>query len=134
MRALTLALCLFLAGTLFAQPKTVAPKTKTLVDFRTEIGLSEEQVQTVNKTLELFKTSLKTYQDKLLANEKELQILLAQKADLERVKTALRLSSDLLFQMQYLDVVTSRKVEAIMTPEQLKKWQDIQQKLKAEKK
>lgn len=128
MRAIILALglgfCLILPS--WAQDP---PKPKSLTDFKAEIGLSDEQVAAVTATLDQFKTQLKAYQDKLVANEKDLQLLLQQKADIEKLKTTLRTSSDLAFQMQYLDVVTSRKVEAIMTPEQLKKWHDIQLRL-----
>ncbi|MEW6283000.1 MAG: hypothetical protein AB1758_30585 [Candidatus Eremiobacterota bacterium] len=115
-----------------AQQPEQPRKIKTLVDYKQELGLSDQQIQDVVATLNQFKTELEAYQQKLVAAEKDFQKLLEQHADLEAIKAKLRESADLRFQIRYLDVVTSRKVEAILSPEQMSKWREIQKKNQAE--
>jgi Spy/CpxP family protein refolding chaperone len=129
MRAVTLLILVALSLLASAQtPQPAQKKSKTLVDYQSELGLSDTQVADVKRTLELFKSEIKAYQSQLLETEQSLAARVKAGGSIEEIKADLRQSSDLHFQLRYLDVVTSRKVEAILSPDQMARWREIQQK------
>ncbi|GMU56132.1 MAG: hypothetical protein AMXMBFR33_52780 [Candidatus Xenobia bacterium] len=129
MRAVTLLILVALSLLASAQtPQPAQKKSKTLVDYQSELGLSDTQVADVKRTLELFKSEIKAYRSQLLETEQSLAARVKAGGSIEEIKADLRQSSDLHFQLRYLDVVTSRKVEAILSPDQMARWREIQQK------
>ncbi len=128
MRAVTLTLVVALSLLVSAQAPQPPQKPRTLVDYQTELGLSDEQVADVKRTLDRFKSEIKAYQSSLVETEQSLVDMINQGGSIQEIKARLRQSSDLRFQLRYLDVVTSRKVEAILTAEQMARWREIQQK------
>lgn len=127
MRAVTVLILVALSLLASAQTPQPAKKSKTLVDYQSELGLSDRQVADVKRTLDLFKSEIKAYQSQLVETERSLAARIKAGAPIEEIKTDLRQSSDLRFQLRYLDVVTSRKVEAILSPDQMARWREIQQ-------
>ncbi len=107
-------------------------KLKTIVDYKTELGLSDEQVNGISTTLKDFQTRVVELKKQLKESEEGFAKMLAEQAPLAQVKQQLRSSADLRFQLRYLDVVTARRVEGILSQEQLKKWRDIQAKVRGQ--
>ncbi|MCE7870076.1 hypothetical protein DYH09_06825 [bacterium CPR1] len=128
MRAVTLLILVALSLLASAQTPKPAQKSKTLVDYQSELGLSDTQVADVTRTLDLFKSEIRAYQSELVKTERSLAARVRAGGPAEEIKADLRKSSDLHFQLRYLDVVTSRKVEAILSPDQMARWREIQQK------
>lgn len=127
MRAVTVLILVALSLLASAQTPQPATKSKTLVDYQSELGLSDRQVADVKRTLDLFKSEIKAYQSQLVETERSLAARVKAGASIEKIKADLRQSSDLHYQLRYLDVVTSRKVEAILSPDQMARWREIQQ-------
>lgn len=122
-----------------------AAPTKTIVDYKKELGLQKDQIDRIKSTLAQFQTYMsaiaKDVGDKLAAIKsaaQEYQKMVETHADLETMKAKLRQIADMrreLIEIQYkssvLDLTTSRDVEAILTPAQLKKWHALQAEAKA---
>lgn len=125
-----LALSMFVLTPVNAEPSK-GRKVKTLVDYKTELTLSDAQVSQIQDALKTFRTTI-VEQRKLLSQfEGEYSKLVAEKAPLEQIKQKLRQVTDTNFNLRYADVLTSRKVESILTDEQLARWREIQSKVRS---
>lgn len=128
-------LLLFLALLILAAPWAWAEdsgrrKVKTLVDYRSELALTDQQVEDIGAALKAFQATL-TEQRKLQKQyESEYAKLLAERAPLDQIKQKLRQVTDTNFQLRYADVLTSRKVESILRSDQLAKWRAIQNQVR----
>lgn len=101
-------------------------KIKTLVDYKPELGLSDEQVQGITTALKDFQARVVELRKQIKESEAGFKKLLGEQAPLAKLKEQLKTTSDLQFQLRYLDVVTARRVEGILSAEQLEKWRKIQ--------
>ncbi|GMU56133.1 MAG: hypothetical protein AMXMBFR33_52790 [Candidatus Xenobia bacterium] len=109
------------------------PGPRSLVDFRQELKLSGQQVEAITSTLQRFQEENATLRFKLNVAERETASLVERRGDLAAIKANLKQASDLQYQMRLLDLETSRKLEGILSPEQLKRWQAIQAKERRKK-
>lgn len=114
-------------------PKPAAKPVKTLVDYKDELGLTDEQINGVAEALKNFQETIKTQKSLMVTYEQDYRKLLKDHAPLPEIKQKLRQIADVRFNLRYADVVTSRKVEGLMTAEQLKKWRAIQAKVRSGK-
>lgn len=131
LKLLLLALAfLALGGASFAQKAPQGKKIKTLVDYRAELGLTDAQVSDITEALRSFKTNVTEQRKLLTQSEQEYSKLVSDHAPLDQVKQKLRQVTDANFNLRYADVLTSRKVEGILSTEQLSKWRDIQAKVR----
>lgn len=102
-----------------------------MVDFRDELKLSQQQVTDIVATLQRFQDDGGIARLKLMAAERETASLIARHADLVEIKATLTQISDLRYELRLLDLETSRKVESVLSAEQMAKWQRIQAREKA---
>lgn len=130
-----LALVLLLVCPALAQKQGQAPskKVKTLVDYKAELGLSDKQVADIGAALKSFQTTMVEQRKLLMKYEGEYSKLVSDHAPLDQVKQKLRQVTDTNFNLRYADVLTSRKVESIMTGDQIAKWRAIQAKVRGTK-
>lgn len=120
-------LCLFATIPSWAEGR----KVKTLVDYKAELSLTDAQIKDVGEALKNFQTTV-TEQRKLLTQyEGEYSKLVSERAPLDQVKQKLRQVTDVNFNLRYADILTSRKVESILSADQLAKWRDIQSKVRS---
>lgn len=105
-------------------------KVKTLVDYKTELSLTDKQIADIRDALKNFQVTIVEQRKLLTQYEGEYSKLVAEKAPLDQIKQKLRQVTDTNFNLRYADVLTSRKVESILTPEQMTKWRDIQAKVR----
>lgn len=108
-------------------------KIKTMVDYKDELGLSDQQVKSVTEALAGFQNTVKTQRQALQTQEAEFKSLLQSKAPLPDIKAKLREIADTRFSLRYADVLTSRRVSDTLTAEQMTKWREIQAKVRAQK-
>lgn len=114
-----------------AKPKPEGRKIKTLVDYKAELGLTDAQITEIGEALKSFQTTI-TEQRKLLTQyETEYSKLLSDHAPLEQIKQKLRQVTDTNFNLRYADVLTSRKVEGILSADQMSKWRAMQAKVRS---
>lgn len=106
---------------------------KTMLDYRAELGMTDEQVKEVSEALKSFQATVSEQRAALQKQEGEFKALLAADAPLSDIKAKLRQISDTRFNLRYADVLTSRRVSEALKPEQMKKWRDIQAKVRGQK-
>lgn len=114
------------------KPKPEKKKIKTMIDYKDELGLSEEQVKEVATALVSFQNTVKKLRADLAQHEQDYQKLVAEEAPLADIKSKLRLIADTRFALRYADVLTSRRVSEALTDEQMKKWREIQTKVRGD--
>ena len=108
-------------------------KVKTMIDYKDELGLSEEQIKELTTALTLYANTLKEKRTALQAQEKEYQVLLKDEAPLADIKKKLVEIMQTRFVLRYADVLTTRRVTKALTEEQMTKWKQIQSKARAAK-
>lgn len=114
------------------KPKPEKKKIKTMIDYKDELGLSEEQVKEVATALVAFQNTVKKLRADLAQHEQDYKKLIAEEAPLADIKAKLRLIADTRFALRYADVLTSRRVSEALTDEQMKKWREIQSKVRGD--
>ncbi len=114
-------------------PKPKANKVKTLIDYKSELNLSDKQVKEIKDTLIAYQTVVTQQRKALSQYEKEYSGLVSERAPLEQIKSKLRQITDTSFNLRFADVQTARKVESTLSADQLKKWRDIQAKVRQKK-
>lgn len=106
-------------------------KVKTLVDYKAELSLTDTQIKDIQEALKAFQVTIVEQRKLLKQYEEEYGKLVSEKAPLDQIKQKLRQVTDTNFNLRYADVLTSRKVESILTVEQMTKWRDIQAKVRS---
>jgi len=107
-----------------SKPKTVP--LKTLWDFQEELGLSDRQVQKMKSLLARFQSNLVAAQKRLCAAESQLKVAIDREAPIDQVREKLARIGSIQLEMRLEDVETSRKVNAVLTEDQLENWRKIQ--------
>lgn len=136
----TIALVLILffsSATAWAQdgekPAPEKKKIKTMIDYKDELGLSEDQVKEVATALVSFQNTVKKLRADLAQHEQDYKKLVAEEAPLADIKAKLRLIADTRFALRYADVLTSRRVSEALTDAQMAKWREIQTKVRTDR-
>ena len=135
------SLACFAADSSAKQAKTSAQDTqkkeaKTIFSYKTELGLTDKQVEDMKALVSKLQAAL-TEKGKALGDlRNDLGKMIRDKENLATIKAQLKKIADLQVDISYMDIETARKIEGTRTSGQLKKWQDIQisslEKLKAE--
>lgn len=112
------------------RPEPKHSKPQTLLDYRSELALTDQQVKTIQKTLLAYHTVVSHERKSLSSYEKEYSALVASGAPLEEIKSKLRQCTDATFNLRLADVSTARKVESVLSAAQLKTWHNLQAKVR----
>ncbi len=102
-------------------------KTKYLWDFKTELGLSNDQVAKLQGIYDENKKALQGLRANLETGKKESRKLIDQNADLSVIRTQLMANAKILVEVEMANIEKSRKIRQILTPLQLSKWFKIQE-------
>ena len=106
------------------------PRVKTLLDYQKELSLSDGQVKEIKETLAAYQTVIAQQRRGLAQYEKEYSKLVAERAPMDQIKQKLRQLTDTTYNLRLSDVQTARKVESILSADQLKKWRELQNKVR----
>lgn len=107
-------------------------EVKTIFNFKDELGLTDKQVESIKTLLSDLQ---KTMNEKATALNKLREDLVKQIKDrvsLKEIKSKLQQIANLQVDASYIDIEISRKVENILSGDQLAKWKTIQQKAREE--
>jgi len=119
-----------------AAQETQKKEVKTIFNYKTELGLSDKQVEDMKALVSKLQTTLNEKGKMLLDLRNDLVKMIREKDNLGTIKSQLKKIADLQVEISYMDIETARKIEGVLVPKQLKKWQDIQisslDKVKAE--
>lgn len=115
-----------------AQPAQAAPQAqqpapvKTIFDYKKEVGYTDEQESKMKAAVSAFNEQMKGFGEKLKAAESELKSLFEKNADMKDIEKKVREHYDLRASIEIANIELSRKINAVLTPEQTKKWREIQ--------
>ncbi len=101
-------------------------KVKTIFDFKTELKLTDEQEQRIKTILTDLNKDVQVKRARLVILNSEIQDLLKKEGDLSEIKKKLDESFSIQSSIKYADIEASRNINKTLTPEQLKKWKEIQ--------
>lgn len=125
-------LTIFMAGGLAyaqaASPPAEVQSTqgKTIFDFKAELKLTDKQEKEIREILAELNRDLQLNRAKLTILSFELEDLTQKEGNLEQMKKNLKDQADLQSSMRYADIVATRKINKVLSSEQLKKWRSIQ--------
>ncbi len=126
-------LTLVVAQPTLAQDAVKGKKIKTLVDYKAELSMTDAQITEITDALKNYQATVVAQKKLLTQYNTEYTQLLKDRAPLDEIKQKLRQVSDVSFNLRYVDVLTSRKVEDTLSTEQLTKWRSIQAKVRESK-
>jgi hypothetical protein len=118
------------SSTALAEKTSPDRKVRTLVDYKAELSLTDVQIKEIGEALKAFQTTMVEQRKLLTQYEGEYSKLVSERAPLDQVKQKLRQVTDVNFNLRYADVLTSRKVEGILSADQLTRWREIQAKVR----
>src|SRR5262245_60389268 len=110
-----------------AYSQTANPQTvKTIFDFKADLNLSDAQEKQIKQILVDLNRELQLEKAKHTIASIELQDLIKKEADLEQIRKALDQEASLRASMTYADIVATRNINKVLSPDQLQKWRHIQ--------
>jgi len=101
-------------------------QVKTIFDFKPELKLTDKQETEIKQILTDLNREIQLDRAKLTILSIELEDLGKKEGDLEQIKKNLMDQASLQAAMRYADIVASRKINKVLSPDQLAKWRDIQ--------
>ena len=126
---LALFLILSVCGIALAQDAGQAQrkaKVKTIFDFKAELKLTDEQEQKIKTILTDLNKDVQVKRARLVILNSEIEELMKKEGDLAEIKKKLDESFSIQSSIKYADIEASRNINKTLTPDQLKKWKEIQ--------
>lgn len=116
-------------GTAFAQQGQEAPQkqaTKTIFDYKTELNLTNDQVNKIKEHIANLDKEVRVSRAKLIIIDADVQNLVQKEGDMNEIKKKVREAFDIQASIRIADFEASRKINDVLKPDQLKKWREIQ--------
>jgi len=109
-------------------------QVKTIFSFKNELAISDDQELKLKALLYDEQSFLDTNNNTLKTMGAELSKMIDKKEDMLAIKSKLEAIAKIQVDVSYRNISDSRSIEAILTPEQIEKWKDIQKKFSAQAK
>ena len=106
------------------QPKA---EVRTIFQYKKELGLTDKQENNLRTVLDGFQKYLGDKRKEIGALQIQLGDMIKKKEDLKTIRKQLEKIARVQVDASYVDIETSRKVENILTADQLAKWKAIQE-------
>jgi len=106
-------------------------EVKTIFNYKTELELTDKQVEELKNTLTSFQQFLLDKKKELGLINSELATMIKEKADMKLIRNKLEQIAKIQVDVSYVDVETARKTEGVLTPGQLKKWKAMQEEFRS---
>ena len=113
-------------GPAYAQTAPQPAQAKTIFDFKADLKLTDRQEKDIREVLADLNKEIQVSRAKLTILSYELEDLIKKEADLEQIKKNLKDQADLQANVRYADVVATRRVNKVLSPDQLTRWKNIQ--------
>jgi hypothetical protein len=114
-----LAVALLIAGFASAEPVPL------ILDMRDDLGLSARQQGEIKAAYLRQYRNRRLYSARLTIVDIELEDLMEQEGDLDQIKKKLLERAALQTNLKVTEIEMDRKVNSLLSPEQLKKWQTM---------
>ena len=133
-RLTTVLMCaVFLFALYFASPSAAQAEPsqqdegqpKTIFSYKKEVGLTDDQENKIKAILFDDQSSMNSDRNKLQELGAELSEMIKEKKDIKLIKNKLTEISKIQVEVTCRDIESGRKINNVLTPEQLKKWDDI---------
>jgi DNA helicase IV len=112
-------------GAAFSQT-TNQQVVKTIFDYKTELNLTDAQEKQIKQILTDLNHELQLENAKHTISSFALQDLIKKEANLDEIKKALDQEASLRASISYADIVATRKINKVLSSDQLQKWRTIQ--------
>jgi hypothetical protein len=112
-------------GSVFAQDGQ-QQQGKTIFDYKSDLKLTDDQVKKIREHLGDLDKEVRVLRAKHTLIEVDLQGLMEKEGDMNEVKKKIKEAYDIQASIKIADVDTARKINAVLKPEQLKRWREIQ--------
>ena len=131
-----------LAGAMLALPLAAQPGSSqvardtqpVIFDFKKELDITPEQESQIRALLEELKKSMDAGGKRLETMELAYRSLLEKEPTLKQARAKLQEISNYTVELRLIDFQTSRRITAVLRAEQLRKWKEIQTRLRANQK
>jgi len=128
-----LLICAGLLATLGSPLWAQQPKVKTIFDYKQELSLTDDQINTMKSNLTELNNSVKASREQLTKLENDYRALIAKDGTTTaQAKAKLQEIADATITMRLKDLEISRKITGTMSADQREKWKTIQAKVRAE--
>lgn len=105
-----------------------AKKVLTILDFKDELKLSSTQIDKIKEIIDNFEKNAKPLREKITMEDREIRELLDKEADLELIKAKVKEVFSLRADLIIMEIEAGRKIDGLLTSEQLNKWKEIKKK------
>ena len=109
----------------FIFPCYAEAQRKTILDFKDKLSLTEEQVLNIRKIIDDFEAQAKPLREKIVSLDREIRKLLEEGGDIEDIKKKIKEVFSIRADLTIKDIEAGRKIDGVLTPEQLTKWREI---------
>jgi hypothetical protein len=107
-------------------PQAQPAQGQTIFDFKSELNLSDKQEQDIKSILGDLNKNVRLGSAKLTILNSELEELIKNDGDLEQIRKRVKEAFDLQANLKFEDIAATRKINRVLSPEQLKRWRSIQ--------
>ena len=121
-----LAVLVLATSLAWAQTTPSANRVRTIFDYKQELNLTDQQEQAIKTVLADLDKDIRVTRAKLTLIDVEVGDLIKNEGDLEKIKKDLKDGADLQVALRLADIVATRKINKVLSSEQLKKWRAIQ--------
>jgi hypothetical protein len=101
-------------------------RARTIFDYKKELNLTDRQEQDIKTILEDLNKEVRVTRAKLTLLDVEVSDLIKNEGDLEQIRRKLKDAADVQVALRLADLVATRKINKTLSPEQLKKWREMQ--------
>jgi len=98
---------------------------KTILDFKDELKLNEEQVKSIKKIIDEFEVKNEGLFQKVSVLDKELKELLEKEGELSEIRKKIREIFSLRAEMIFNEIEAGRKIDKVLNKEQKERWKQI---------
>lgn len=117
-------------GVAYAQPnqlQSAQPQFKriTILDFKKELSLTEDQEKEIKAIIEDFQRKERILTERIVSLDKEIRQMLEKSEDIESISKKIKEAFSLRAELVISDIKAGRKIDSLLTLEQLKKWREI---------
>lgn len=118
------------AGPAKAQPAAVKRQVRTILDYKAELNLTEEQIRKIRDYMNTLDKDFRVMKANLSLINVDLQNLMERDADMAEIKKKVRESYDTQASMRIADLETARNINKVLSKDQFKKWKAIRSQRK----
>lgn len=118
---LRLFLALLVVGSVSAEPSTTS-----IVTYKKELGLTDAQVKSIQQVMDDYRKQAGPLDANVRSAEAQANADLTSHADLPAIKAHLKAYYDARFELHYADLASGRRLESLLTKEQLERWRTLQ--------